>query len=124
MKNSIWHVEMATTDKQASAQFLGDLFGWPFQVFQPMDYTMTDFPEGKTTLALDPVKEEQGVLPGGVLVYVDVEDVDATLARAQELEATILTGKFEIPGPGWMAVIGVPGGNRIAVMQRMPPASE
>jgi len=60
-------------------------------------------------------------MPGSVLVYVDVDDVDATIARAKELGAMVLVDKMEIEVTGWMAVFGDPGGNRIAVMQRMEP---
>ena len=120
MTNKIWHVELATLDKPASAKFYSDLFDWPMETFQPMDYTMTAFPEGDTTLAFSPVNEEQGVMPGSVLVYVDVADVDATVARAKDLGATIFMDKMEIPDVGWMTLIGDPGGNRIAAMQRMP----
>ena len=124
MTNKIWHVELATTDKPASAKFYTDLFGWPMDTFQPMDYTMTNFPEGDTTLAFSPVDEAQGVMPGSVLVYVDVADVDATIARAKELGAAILMDKMEIQGVGWMTIIGDPGGNRIAAMQSMAPPAQ
>lgn len=123
MTNRIWHIELASTDKAASAKFYEGLFGWPFQTYEDMDYTMTDFPEGDTTLAFSPVDEDQGEAAGSVLVYVDVADVDATVARARELGAAIYLDKMEVPGVGWMAVIGDPGGNRIAVMQRMRPPS-
>ena len=119
MKNKIWHIEFVTTDKPASAKFYSDLFDWPMETFQPMDYTMTAFPEGETTLAFSPVDEEQGVMPGSILVYVDVDDIDATIARAKELGAVIFMDKMEIPDVGWMTVIGDPGGSRIAAMQRM-----
>jgi predicted enzyme related to lactoylglutathione lyase len=122
MKNRIWHIELTSTDKNASAKFYSDLFGWPTETFQPMDYTMTSFPEGETTAAFTPVNEEQGMMPGSVLVYVDVDDVDATIARAKELGAAIIMDKMEIPTVGWMMIVGDPGGNRIAAMQRMPPA--
>jgi predicted enzyme related to lactoylglutathione lyase len=59
-----------------------------------------------------------------VLVYVNVADVDATIARARKLGAVILMDKMEIPGVGWMTIIGDPGGNRIAAMQRMQPPAE
>ena len=55
-------------------------------------------------------------------VYVDVADVDAAIARAQALGAPIYLDKMEIATVGWMAIFGDPGGNWIAVMQRMPPA--
>ena len=59
-------------------------------------------------------------MPGGVLVYVDVTDIDATVARAKELGATVLMDKTEIPTVGWMAIFGDPGGNRIGAMHPMP----
>ena len=63
------------------------------------------------------VNEAQGTLPGSVLVYVDVADVDAIIARARELGAPVYLDKTEIPTVGWMAIFGDPGGNRIGVMQ-------
>jgi predicted enzyme related to lactoylglutathione lyase len=85
-----------------------------------MDYTMTAFERGETGIGLSSVNEEQGVVPGSVLVYVDVADVDATIARAKELGAPVFLDKTEVPTIGWMAIFGDPGGNRIGVMQRMP----
>ena len=120
MSNRIMWLEVASTDIPASAKFYGDLFGWPIVRDEEMDYTMTDFERGETGIGFSPVNEEQGVAPGSVLVYVDVDDVDAAIARAKELGAPIFLDKTEIPTVGWMAVFGDPGGNRVAVMQRMP----
>ena len=89
-----------------------------------MDYTMTMFPPGETTMGLSPVDEAQGIMPGSVLVHVDVADIDAFIARAKELGAPIFVDKMEIPGVGWMAIVGDPGGNRMGAMQRMEPPSE
>jgi predicted enzyme related to lactoylglutathione lyase len=124
MTNKIWHIELATTDKPASAQFYSELFGWPFQTYEDMNYTMTDFAEGDTSLAFSPVDEAQGVAPGSVLAYVDVAEVDAIISKAKELGAAIFMDKMEIPGVGWMTIIGDPGGNRIAAMQRMQSPAE
>lgn len=120
MSNRITWLELASTDIPASAKFYGDLFGWPMTRDEQMDYTMTDFERGETGVGFSPVDEAQGVAPGSVLVYVDVADIDATIARAQDLGAPIFLDKMEIPTVGWMAVFGDPGGNRIAVMQSMP----
>ena len=122
MSNKIVWLEMATTDTPASAKFYADLFDWPFVTDEKMDYTMTAFEQGDTGMGLSPVNEEQGVLPGSVLVYVDVADIDATIARAKELGAPIYMEKLEIPTVGTMAVFGDPGGNRIAAMQRAEAA--
>jgi predicted enzyme related to lactoylglutathione lyase len=114
--------ELASTDIPASANFFKELFDWPIVRDEEMDYTMTAFEGDAVGMGFSPVDEAQGTPPGSVLAYVDVADVDATIARAKELGAPILMDKMEIPTVGWMAVFGVPGGNRIAVMQSMPPA--
>ena len=120
MSNKIMWLEMASADIPASAKFYGDLFGWPMVTDEQMDYTMTAFEGQETGMGFPAVNEGQGITAGSVLVYVDVADVDATIARARELGAPILMDRMEIPTVGWMAMFGDPGGNRIAVMQRMP----
>lgn len=121
MSNRIMWLEIASTDIPASARFYADLFGWPIVRDEVMDYTMTGFDDGSTGVGFSPVNEEQGVPPGSVLVYVDVDDIDEAIARARELGAPIYLEKTEIPTVGWMAVFGDRGGNRIAVMESMPP---
>jgi len=122
MSNRIMWLEIASTDIPASAKFYEDLFDWPIVRDEQIDYTMTDFERGETGVGFSPVDEAQGVAPGSVLVYVDVDDVDAAISRAKELGAPIYLDKTEIPTVGWMAIFFDPGGNRIAVMQRMPAA--
>jgi predicted enzyme related to lactoylglutathione lyase len=122
VSNKIMWLEMASTDIPASAKFYGDMFGWPIVTDEAMDYTMTAFEGDETGIGFSKIDEAQGVTPGSVLVYVDVADVDAAIARAKELRAPIFMDKFEIPTVGWMAIFSDPGGNRIAIMQRMPPA--
>ena len=122
MSNKIMWFESTSADIPASARFYGDLFGWPIVTDEAMNYTMTAFEQGETGMGFAPVNEDQGVLPGSILVYVDVDDVDATIARAKELGGQVFLDKTEIPTVGWMAIFGDPGGNRIGVMQRMPPA--
>jgi predicted enzyme related to lactoylglutathione lyase len=120
MSNRIMWLELASTDIPASAKFYADLFGWPIVKDEQMDYTMTAFEGDETGIGFSPIDEAQGVTPGSVLVYVDVADIDAAIARAKELGAPVDLDKTEIPTVGWMAVFGDPGGNRIAVMQSMP----
>lgn len=124
MSNKITWLEVASTDVPASAKFYADLFGWPIVRNEQMDYTMTAFEQGETGIGFARVDEAQGVTPGSVLVYVDVADVDAAIARAKELGAPIYVDKMEMPTVGWMAIFGDPGGNRIGVIQWMPAAEE
>ncbi len=122
MSNRISWLELASTDIASSAKFYGDLFGWTMVRDEQMDYTMTDLPGNQTGVGFARTDDPRSIVggAGSVLVYVDVADVDATIANAKELGAPIIMDKMEIPTVGWMAVFGDPGGNRIAVMQRMP----
>ena len=121
MRNKITWLEVASTDIPASAEFYTRLFDWPIVTDATADYTMTSFGEEEPGIGFSPVDETQGITPGSVLVYVDVDDVDASLARARELGAPIYMDKTEVPTVGWIAIVGDPGGNRIGMMQSLPP---
>jgi predicted enzyme related to lactoylglutathione lyase len=82
---------------------------------------MTAFEGDETGVGFSAVDDERSMVPeGSVMVYVDVGDVDATIARANELGAPVFLDKTDTPTVGWMAIFGDPGGHRIGVMQSMP----
>jgi predicted enzyme related to lactoylglutathione lyase len=53
----------------------------------------------------------------GVLVYVEVDDLQAALDRAVSLGATVVSPAREIPGIVTLAVFTDPEGNRIGVVK-------
>ena len=54
---------------------------------------------------------------------VDVADVDATVAQALALGATVALPKMPIPGMGWLAYVLDPERNILGLMQRDPAAA-
>ena len=64
-------------------------------------------------------------LPGGMkphwLPYVEVDDADATIARAKKLGAKIPIAPEDIPGIGRFGVLEDPTGAVLAVMKSQPP---
>ncbi len=54
------------------------------------------------------------------LPYVFTDDVDATIARARQLGATIHAGPEDIPGVGRFAVLEDPTGAVLAIMKPLP----
>lgn len=66
-----------------------------------------------------------GHLPAGVpphwLPYVEVDDPDATIARARKLGAKIPMAPEDIPGVGRFGVLEDPTGAVLAVMKAQPP---
>lgn len=120
MSNKISWIEVVSTDVPASGDFYRDLFDWPVVTDDTMNYTMTNFENASPGIGFPAADEAQGMSPGSVVVYVDVADIDATLARARRLGATVYQDKTEVPTVGWIALLGDPGGNRIGLMQSLP----
>jgi predicted enzyme related to lactoylglutathione lyase len=56
------------------------------------------------------------------LPYFEVEDCDATVARARELGGSIAVHPLEAPGVGRFARLTDPGGADFAVIRSEPPA--
>lgn len=97
MANTICHVEIATTDLKKAEGFYGKLFDWKLKPADFPDYTgfETGKEPGGGLMRVDQVK------PGeGVMIYVLVEDVGQTLAKAEELSGRRVKEKTEIPNIG------------------------
>jgi len=109
----IVHIEFATTNREASGKFYSELFGWDIQQYPEINYAMFAAEGGPgggfTTI------DGQMTNTGDINVYVQTDDIDATLARANELGATTLVGKTEIPGQGHFAFFRDPSGTRVGL---------
>lgn len=117
----IVHVEFASSDPAAAAQFFGNLFGWQSQRDPDVDYHMfqAEGGPGGGFVKADGVQYRTGE----TLAYVHVDDIDETLRQAGALGATVVTPRTEIPGMGWYAILTEPSGARIGlfmVMQAQP----
>ena len=118
-QGAIGWVELCTTDPKAAQGFYRDLFGWQFEA-DAMGH------EGYTVAKVDGkgVAGVMGMPPGcppGVPphwgVYVSVQDIDATAAKARKLGGKVLAGPMEIERVGRFAVIQDPQGAVISAIQ-------
>jgi predicted enzyme related to lactoylglutathione lyase len=115
-KHAIVHIEIPSADPKASGQFYGDLFGWNIDASNDFDYVMyspSEGPGGGFT------KIDENTKPGDVLMYVDTDDIEGSLAKAESLGAQRALGQTEVPGMGWFAVFVDPSGNKIALWKSM-----
>ncbi len=118
---SIVHIEFPVRDRDRAKKFYGDLFGWKFQDFPEMDYTLfeTANPPGGGLFV-----PQEGQYDKGALNYILVEDVDA---KSEEIEAAggeIIVPKAEVPGQGWFAVFKDPEGTTLAIWKSAPQQEE
>ena len=96
MAHPVIHAEIRSEDPDATREFLSDLFGWKvaseggFPGYTFIDTGTEDGP----AVAISP---RQGP-DDEVLFFVSVDDVAATLSRAEELGGTIIQPAQEVPG--------------------------
>lgn len=117
----IVHIEFPADDPAAAARFYGELFGWKVSGMPDFDYYLFDAAPGPGG-GFPRLDEQQGIKAGDVVVYIDTDDIEASLAKAEALGGKTLVKKTEIPGQGWFAFFRDPTGNRVGVFTALPRA--
>ncbi len=107
-RGGLCHVEIRTSDLAAAAKFYGAVFGW---VARPNDAKSIFFALPDEGEALCPMALEGKPRAGSTLVYVNVGDIGATLARASKLGASVIRGETDLGGHGACAEMRAPDGN-------------
>ncbi len=117
-KRNVVHVEIPAANVEAASRFYEALFGWKMQNIPEMNYTMWEDGSGFGG-GFNTVSEENPV--GQVLVYIDSDDIEADLKKAEKLGGKVLHKKTEIPGTGWFGTFQDPTGNVLALYTSMNP---
>lgn len=108
--------QILSREPEAHARFYGELFGWSVDASNPLGYRelRTGADEGI----------DGGVWPAPpeahafVQLFVDVEDVDESVRRAQELGARVLVPPQRLPDGERMAILHDPQGLSFGLVQR------
>jgi predicted enzyme related to lactoylglutathione lyase len=115
------HFEINADDGERAVDFYTNVFGWKVEKWKgPVDYWLLTTGEGEPgidgaiTLRADPLE--------ATVNTVDVDSVDACMAKVVEHGGTILIPKMAVPGVGWMAYCKDTEGNTFGVMQSDPNA--
>jgi predicted enzyme related to lactoylglutathione lyase len=95
MAHPVIHAEIRSADPDTTRAFFSELFGWTYTDGAFPGYSFVDTgAEGAIPTAIGP-------LQGGadtVLFFVGVEDVQATLAKAEQLGGKTIQPAQEVPG--------------------------
>ena len=117
----VWH-ELMTTDAAAATKFYGGLFGWTVQEMPGPMGTYRIFMQGETQVG-GAMAAPPGV-PSNWLVYMGVEDVDASAKKITELGGKIMVPPTTVPDMLRFAC-GMDGQNAaFGIMKGMGPGSE
>jgi predicted enzyme related to lactoylglutathione lyase len=115
MSNPTMWFEVAGKDREAMKSFYSQLFEWKLTDMDGMPYSVIDtggegIPGG--------IGQAPNGHPGHVTFYVQVEDIETSLARAEQLGGKRVMGPMEIPS-GQIAIFADPEGHEIGLMTRM-----
>ena len=108
-------IDIGSPDPDATAEFYGALFGWevPPGTEEMGGYRLATL-GGKTVAGIGP--QQQPGTPWWSL-YVTVADADATVARAEIHNGTVIVPPMDVFDAGRMAVLGDTNGQAISIWQ-------
>jgi uncharacterized protein len=123
MSGRVVHFEIPFDDGDRARSFYAEAFGWQLQPMPEMDYTLVmSGPSG------DSGPTEAGFINGGMIarsqaptsaptIAVDVESIDDTLKKIEELGGSTVVEKTPVGGMGFTAYVRDPEGNVIGLWE-------
>jgi predicted enzyme related to lactoylglutathione lyase len=118
MKNPVVHFEVTGKDGAALQKFYGELFEWNVNADNPMNYGMVTPEEGKGIGG--GVGGTFGQGDGYVTFYMEVDDPQAALDKAEQLGGTTVMPVTDIPGAVTIAQFTDPEGHLIGLVKSAP----
>jgi uncharacterized protein len=126
-KNSVAHFEIYADDPDKLQQFYTSLFDWTiermpvpgmdYRLIKTVDTDAKGMPTQTGGINGGLMKRPAGYEGKAYVNYVNVESLDASVDRAQQLGAKLMKGRAAVPGMGWFAMLVDPQGNPFALWQ-------
>lgn len=115
MANPIVHWEIAGKDGAKLQEFYGSLFDWDIKVMPEMgNYGMVDDSQGGIGGGVFQSPENT---PAYVTFYVQTDDIQASLNKAEELGGKTVVPPMPIPGVGSVGQFTDPEGNMVGLFK-------
>jgi uncharacterized protein len=120
MGRPVVHFEIAAKDAPRIQRFFGELFDWNVDASNPMGYGIVD---RQQNLNPDGIGIGGGIGPtpegydGHVTFYVEVPDVEATLAQAEQLGGTRMMGPEQVMEGLEIGLFSDPEGHIVGVIK-------
>ena len=108
------HIEIPTTNVEKAKKFFTSVFGWTYSHLADIDYTIIH--TGKHPNGGFEVKKRISKT-GQVIVYIETEDIDASLKSIRKARGKITVKKSPVGTMGWRAQFETPDGVQLALWQ-------
>ena len=125
MGRPVVHFEIIGKDVKALTAYYGELFGWELNAENPMNYAVVDREANLTPEGIGiggGIAQAPDGYAGHVTVYVEVPDVEATMAEAERLGGTRTMGPEEVMEGLTIGLFTDPEGHTVGVIQSAPGA--
>jgi len=123
MSGRVVHFEIPFDDEDRARKFYRDAFGWTIQELPEMHYNLVQ----TGPITEDGFPKEVGYIGGGMLrresptdrpvITIDVEDIDAALAKIESLGGMTVLGRQDVGEMGWAAYFKDVEGNLMGLWQ-------
>jgi predicted enzyme related to lactoylglutathione lyase len=129
MSGRVVHFEIPFDDGDRARNFYREAFGWEITEIPDLHYSMVQTGPANPETGF-PV--EAGYVNGGMLhrdsptdrpvITIDVDDIDAALAKVEELGGMAVVGRQDVGGMGWAAYFKDVEGNLMGLWQAASPS--
>jgi predicted enzyme related to lactoylglutathione lyase len=110
--------EVATRDTQKAGEFYTQLFGWTSKTEDMGGTLYTVFFKGdQMSAGMLQITAEWGDVPPHWMLYLAVDDCDASVERAKSLGGQVLVPPRDVPGTGRFAVLQDPQGAAFSIIK-------
>ena len=113
MGKPVVHFEVVGKDGKKLQEFYGQLFDWKIDADNPMNYGIVEAAEGGIGGGVGPTPDGEG----RVTFYVQVEDLQAYLDKAQSLGGKTIMPPMDVPGGPAIAMLADPEGHVIGLLK-------
>ncbi|MCP3936717.1 MAG: VOC family protein [Actinomycetia bacterium] len=125
MAGKVVHFEIPIDDNDRATGFYEETFGWTLQRWGPVEYWLTEGGQGEGIEGALIKRSDESPSP---VFYIDVDDIEITLATIEATGGRRITEPMPIPTVGWSAFFEDTEGNRVGLFQSDPtvpmPAGE
>ena len=116
MTQPVVHFEIIARDADAIRDYYGDLFEWEYDADNPVSYAVVRRDDDAASIGGGIGAAPEGY-SGHVTFYVEVTDVEASLAKAESLGGTRMMGPEKVMEGVEIGLFNDPEGNTVGVVK-------
>lgn len=115
MANAVNFFEVTGKDADHLRGFYDGLFGWEFRDIGDPTYSLVAAHEGGIAGGIGSIQDGGA---GGATFYVEVDDIEAALSRAEQLGGRTVMPPRDVPGGSTIAKLADPEGHVLGLSMR------